>query len=115
MKKTTLLFCIILMIACDNPQKSEKNQAIQTEPVEEQIVLQNGQDSDSIKTDTLSQKEKKRKVSPPQISDSYEEGYLDGETLSEEDRLAGKPGMQGGMDDDEEDYEDGYDDGYEEE
>ena len=36
--------------------------------------------------------------------------------MAEEDRLAGKPGMQVGMDDDEDDddYEDGFDDGYDE-
>ena len=46
--------------------------------------------------------------------DSYEEGLLDGEAMAEEDRLAGKPGMQNGMedDDDDEEYEEGFDDGY---
>lgn len=34
--------------------------------------------------------------------------------MAEEDRLAGKPGMQVGMDYDDEDYEEGFDDGYEE-
>ena len=36
--------------------------------------------------------------------------------MAEEGRLAGKPGMQVGMDDDEDDddYEDGFDDGYDE-
>ena len=56
------------------------------------------------------------------ITDDYDDGLLDGEALSEEDRLAGKPGMQVGLDydedeeddDEEDDYEDGYDDGYEE-
>lgn len=53
------------------------------------------------------------------ITDDYDDGLLDGEALSEEDRLAGKPGMQVGLDyddedDEDEDYEDGYDDGYEE-
>ena len=48
-------------------------------------------------------------------SDSYEEGYQDGEAAAEEDRLIGKPGMQSGDEDyeDDEDYEEGYDDGYE--
>ena len=51
------------------------------------------------------------------ITDDYDDGLLDGEALSEEDRLAGKPGMQVGLnydEDEEDDYEDGYDDGYEE-
>ena len=48
--------------------------------------------------------------------DAYDDGYIDGESATEEDRLARRPGMQSGGDDDEEDddYEDGYDDGYEE-
>lgn len=47
-------------------------------------------------------------------TDSYEEGYLDGEAAAEEDRLAGIKGMQSGDDEDEdEDYEEGFDDGYE--
>ena len=47
-------------------------------------------------------------------TDKYEDGYQDGEAAAEEDRLAGKPGMQAGDDDDDDDdeYEDGYDDGY---
>lgn len=46
--------------------------------------------------------------------DRYDEGLLDGEATAEEDKLAGKPGMQIGDDDgdDDEEYEDGYDDGY---
>ncbi len=50
--------------------------------------------------------------SSPSI-DRYEEGLLDGEAAAEEDRLAGRPGMQVGDDDDEEDYDEGYDDAYE--
>ncbi len=46
--------------------------------------------------------------------DRYDEGLLDGEAAAEEDRLAGKPGMQVGDYDDDEDYDDGYDDGYDE-
>ncbi len=46
--------------------------------------------------------------------DRYDEGLLDGEAAAEEDRLAGRPGMQIGGEDDDEDYDDGYDDGYDE-
>ncbi len=48
--------------------------------------------------------------------DRYDEGLLDGEAAAEEDRLAGRPGMQIGDedDDDDENYDDGYDDGYDE-
>ncbi len=50
------------------------------------------------------------------VIDRYDDGLLDGEAAAEEDRLAGKPGMQVGDEDDEddEDYDDGYDDGYDE-
>ena len=53
---------------------------------------------------------------PIPMTETNEEGYIDGEAAAEEDRLAGRPGMQsGGEDDDDDDeYEDGYDDGYEE-
>ena len=48
-------------------------------------------------------------------TDKYDDGYEDGAAFAEEDRLAGRPGMQAGGsdDDDDEDYEDGFDDGYE--
>jgi len=46
--------------------------------------------------------------------DRYDEGLLDGEAAAEEDRLAGKSGMQVGDYDDDEEYDDGYDDGYDE-
>jgi len=52
-------------------------------------------------------------MSPSNV-DRYDEGLLDGEAAAEEDRLAGRPGMQIGDEDDEEDYDDGYDDGYDE-
>lgn len=47
--------------------------------------------------------------------DKYEDGYEDGAAVAEEDRRAGRPGMQAGGEDDEDDddYEDGFDDGYE--
>ena len=50
------------------------------------------------------------------VMDRYEEGLIDGEAAAEEDRLAGKPGMQvgDGDEDDADDYDDGYDDGYDE-
>ena len=53
---------------------------------------------------------------PTPVMDRYEEGLIDGEAAAEEDRLAGKPGMQvgDGDEDDADDYDDGYDDGYDE-
>ena len=49
------------------------------------------------------------------VNDKYDDGYEDGAAFAEEDRLAGRPGMQAGDsdNDDDDDYEDGYDDGYE--
>ena len=68
---------------------------------------------DSIKKDSTANTSPKAKITVTP-TDTYDDGYLDGEAMAEEDRLAGKPGMQVGMDDDDEDYEDGFDDGYEE-
>ena len=77
------------------------------------------QHADSTKSDTLSPNKEVMDASTGQaISGTYDDGYLDGEAMAEEDRLAGKPGMQVGMDDDddddddEDDYEEGFDDGY---
>ncbi len=53
------------------------------------------------------------KSMPSSTIDRYDEGLLDGEAAAEEDRLAGRHGMQIG-DEDEEEYDDGYDDGYDE-
>ena len=68
---------------------------------------------DSLKKDSSANASSKAKISVTP-TDSYDDGYLDGEAMAEEDRLAGKPGMQVGIDDDVEDYEEGFDDGYEE-
>lgn len=68
---------------------------------------------DSLKKDSAVNPCPKAKISVTP-TDSYDDGYLDGEAMTEEDRLAGKPGMQVGMDDEDVDYEDGFDDGYDE-
>lgn len=70
---------------------------------------------DSLKMDSTANASQNDMVSVIHM-DSYDDGYQDGESMAEEDRLAGKPRMQVGMDDDEEDedYEDGFDDGYDE-
>ena len=68
---------------------------------------------DSLKKDSTVKPSPKAKITVTP-TDTYDDGYLDGEAMAEEDRLAGKPGMQVGMDDDDEEYEDGFDDGYEE-
>ena len=105
---------ILLQLSCsDQPKKN----SIQSVPVQDYPVPSvEYHSTDSLKKDTTKSNEKTVSVMSNQTTtDSYDDGYLDGEAMSEEDRLAGKPGMQVGMDDDEEDYEDGYDDGYEEE
>ncbi len=106
------LFLVVVMAACGQSKSPSKEQqaadtydyrVIETAPVY----------VDSLKKDSTINPSSNAKifVSP---TDSYDDGYLDGEAMAEEDRLAGKPGMQVGMDDDDEDYEDGFDDGYEE-
>ena len=106
----TLILTVVLT-ACGKSKSSNEQQAadsydysvIETAPVY----------VDSFKKDSSTNASQKAKISVIP-TDSYDDGYLDGEAMAEEDRLAGKPGMQVGMDDDDEDYEDGFDDGYEE-
>ena len=106
------LVLAVLMAACGRSKLPSKEQqaadtydyrVIETAPVY----------ADTLKKDSSANASPKAKISVPP-TDSYDDGYQDGEAMAEEDRLAGKPGMQVGMDDDDEDYEDGYDDGYEE-
>lgn len=107
---------IVSLMSCSKePKKADDQPTVVEEhsitPVEVQLA-------DSIRRDTLSQTKTKEagNASRQTIVNTYDEGYLDGEAMAEEDKLAGKPGMQVGMDDDEDDddYEDGFDDGYEE-
>ena len=106
---------VLFLVSCGQEQKKADDQPT---AVEEYAVMPSEvQHADSTKNDTVSPQKKVKNVSAGQpISDTYDEGSLDGEALAEEDRLAGKPGMQVGMDDDEDDddYEDGFDDGYDE-
>ena len=106
------LVLAVLMAACGRSKLPSKEQqaadsydysVIETAPVY----------VDSLKKDSSANASPKAKISVTP-TDSYDDGYLDGEAMAEEDRLAGKPGMQVGMDDDDEDYEEGFDDGYEE-
>ena len=106
---------IVSLISCSKePNKADGQPTVKEEcsitPVEVHLT-------DSIGSDTLSNTKEAVNVSSSQtIVNTYDEGYLDGEAMAEEDRLAGKPGMQVGMDDDDDDddYEDGFDDGYDE-
>ena len=111
------LGCMLFLMSCGNePKKTDVKPAAVEEYVVKPVEVQQ---TDSTKSDTLSPKKEVENVSTSQpISNTYDDGYLDGEAMAEEDRLAGKPGMQVGMDDDddedEDDYEDGFDDGYDE-
>jgi len=115
-KCVVIIGIILLLMSCGKePPKADGQPAA----VEEYAVMpMEVQRTDSTKSDTQSPNKEVGKVSTSQpVSNSYDDGYLDGEAMAEEDRLAGKPGMQVGMDDDDEDYEDyedGYDDGYDE-
>ena len=108
-----ILGIILLLMSCSKEPKKTDGQPSAFE--EYAVMPVEVQRTDSTKNDTLSLNKEVGNASTGQIiSDPYDEGYLDGEAMAEEDRLAGKPGMQVGMDDDDEDYEDGFDDGYDE-
>ena len=105
---------VLLLLSCNQ----SKRNSVQSVPIQDYPVPGVEYEStDSLNNDTTKNNGKTGNVISIQATtDSYDDGYLDGEAMSEEDRLAGRPGIQVGMDDDdEEDYEDGYDDGYEEE
>lgn len=113
--KLTIISIVLFLVSCGHePKKADSQPAT----VEEYAVMpMEVQQADSTKSDTLSQNKEVKNVSTGQATpNTYDDGYLDGEAMAEEDRQAGKPGMQVGMDDDEddEDYEDGFDDGYDE-
>lgn len=106
---------ILLLSACKNTPSANNEQ--QTTETYEYRVPQSytpaPTDSAKSQSQTKETSTDKTNISP---TDTYDDGYQDGEAMAEEDRLAGKPGMQIGIEDDEDDddYEDGYDDGYDE-
>ena len=108
-----ILGIILFLMSCgkESPKADDQPAAVE----EYAVMPMEVQLTDSTKSDTLSPNKEVGNASTSQtVSESYDDGYLDGEAMAEEDRLAGKPGMQVGMDDDDEDYEDGFDDGYDE-
>lgn len=107
----TLIMAVVLAACGKSKSPSKEKQAADTYDyrVTETVPVY----VDSIKKDSTANTSPKAKITVTP-TDTYDDGYLDGEAMAEEDRLAGKPGMQLGMDDDDEDYEDGFDDGYEE-
>ena len=106
------LVLAVLMAACGRSKLPSKEQQA-AESYDYSVIETAPVYVDSLKKDSTVNASSNAKISVPP-TDSYDDGYLDGEAMAEEDRLAGKPGMQVGMDDDDEDYEDGFDDGYEE-
>lgn len=107
----TLILAVVLT-ACGK-SKSSSNEQQAAESYDYRVIENAPVYVDSLKKDSSANTSPKAKISVPP-TDSYDDGYLDGEAMAEEDRLAGKPGMQVGMDDDDEEYEEGFDDGYEE-
>ena len=106
------LILTVVFSACGQSKASSKEQQA-AESYDYRVIVTAPVYMDSIKKDSTANTSPKAKISVTP-TDNYDDGYLDGEAMAEEDRLAGKPGMQVGMDDDDEDYEDGFDDGYEE-
>ena len=109
----TLILAVVLTACGQSKSPSEEQQA--AESYDYRVIETAPVYVDSLKKDSSANASPKAKISVPP-TDSYDDGYQDGEAMAEEDRLAGKPGMQVGMDDDDddEDYEEGFDDGYEE-
>lgn len=106
------LILTIMLSACGQSKSPSKEQEA-ADSYEYHVIETAPVYVDSLKKDSSSNSSPKAKISVPP-TDTYDDGYLDGEAMAEEDRLAGKPGMQVGEDDDDEDYEEGFDDGYDE-
>ena len=108
------LILTVVMAACVK-SKSPSNEQQETESYDYRVIETAPAYLDTLIKDSSANVSPNTKISVPP-TDSYDDGYQDGEAMAEEDRLAGKPGMQVGMDDDDddEDYEEGFDDGYEE-
>ena len=107
----TLILAVVLT-ACGK-SKSPSNEQQAADSYDYRVIETTPVYVDSLKKDSTVNPNSNAKIYVPP-TDSYDDGYLDGEAMAEEDRLAGKPGMQVGIDDDDVDYEDGFDDVYEE-
>jgi hypothetical protein len=107
----TLILAVVLTACGQSKSPSKEQQA--AESYDYRVIDTAPVYVDSLKKDSTVNASSNAKISVPP-TDSYDDGYQDGEAMAEEDRLAGKPGMQVGMDDDDEEYEDGFDDGYDE-
>ena len=121
MKKGLLFIASILLLASCAEKKSEGSHA--TDGAEWQVETQHDYEPAprSAEEPVNEETEAKTNVYIERVKklneemDKYEDGYEDGAAFAEEDRIAGKLGMQAGGEDDEDDddYEDGFDDGYE--
>ena len=107
----TLILAVVLTACGQSKSPSREQQA--AESYDYHVIETTPVNVDSLKKDSSANTSPKAKTSVTS-TDTYDDGYLDGEAMAEEDRLAGKPGMQVGLGDDDEDYEEGFDDGYEE-
>ena len=107
----TLILAVVLTACGQSKSPSKEQQAADT--YDYRVIETAPVYVDSLKKDSSANTSPKTKISVTP-TDTYDDGYLDGEAMAEEDRLAGKPGMQVGMDDEDEDYEEGFDDGYDE-
>ena len=105
----TLILAVVLTACGQSKSPSKEQQA--AESYDYRVIDTAPVYVDSLKKDSTVNASSNAKISVPP-TDSYDDGYQDGEAMAEEDRLAGKPGMQVGMDDDDEEYEDGVDVGY---
>ncbi len=110
-----ILFFYLLLVSCSSTSE-QKDITDEAEPTINDYYMIPRTQTEKVTTD----KEKEQhsftnKSSSLPINDGYEDGLTDGDAAAEEDRIAGRPGMQIGEDDEEEeDYDDGYDDGYDE-
>ena len=107
----TLILAVVLTACGQSKSPSKEQQAADT--YDYRVIETAPVYADTLKKDSSANTSPKTKISVTP-TDTYDDGYLDGEAMAEEDRLAGKPGMQVGMDDEDEDYEEGFDDGYDE-
>ncbi len=114
MKYLIVFLSIIALSSCSSKTSNEnkvQNDYDYSTPATNQSPSINNIESEDIPYQTSPAPLKRI---PSSTIDRYDEGLLDGEAAAEEDRLAGRPGMQIGDEDDDEEYDDGYDDGYDE-
>lgn len=110
-----LILLLPILVGCNNSTPKQVQACDSIPSLAKDSSYKAGDEKPSQQTAGEKPNQQTGSISLKPHSDSYEEGYQDGEAAAEEDRLIGKPGMQSGDEDyeDDEDYEEGYDDGYE--